>query len=79
MFGLLGLIAAAYARTRRAKAIAVVAGFAVGALIGASRVVLDVHYPSDVVAGACLGLAWLVTCLLVARGLHARRVRALAR
>ena len=79
VFGLLGLIAAAYADTRRAKTIAVVAGFALGALIGASRVVLDVHYLSDVVAGACLGLAWLVTCLLAARGLHARRARAPAR
>jgi undecaprenyl-diphosphatase len=76
VFGLLGLITAAYAHTRRAKTIAVVAGFALGALIGASRVVLDVHYPSDVVAGGCLGLAWLVTCLLVARALDARRGRA---
>ena len=73
--GLLGLVAADFAHTRRAKATAVVAGFAVGGLIGASRVVLDVHDLSDVVAGACLGLAWLVTCLLVARGLHARRAR----
>jgi undecaprenyl-diphosphatase len=75
VFGLLGLMAAAYAHTRRASMIAVVGGFALGTLIGASRVVLDVHYLSDVVAGACLGLAWLVTCLLVGRWLHARRAR----
>jgi membrane-associated phospholipid phosphatase len=29
-------------------------------------VVLNVHFLSDVLAGAALGLAWLVSCLLVA-------------
>jgi len=32
-------------------------GFVIGALIGASRVVLNVDYASDVLAGAALGLA----------------------
>ncbi|TFV55438.1 phosphatase PAP2 family protein [Mycobacterium sp. PS03-16] len=43
---------------------------AVGALvvvtIGIGRVVLNVHHPSDVVAGWALGYAWFVGCLLVA-------------
>jgi len=52
---------------------AVATGFGVGVLIGASRVVLDVHFLSDVLAGAALGLAWLAACLIAARLLHARR------
>ena len=42
---------------------------AVGALIvvaiGIGRVVLNVHYPSDVVAGWALGYAYFVVCLLI--------------
>jgi undecaprenyl-diphosphatase len=73
VFGLLGLLAAAHARTRVRRAGVVVAGFVLGALIGASRVVLNVHYMTDVLAGACLGLAWVAACLLVAHWLRARR------
>jgi undecaprenyl-diphosphatase len=65
VFGLLGLLAATLARTRAQRVAAVAAGFALGGLIGASRVVLGVHYVTDVLAGAFLGLAWLSTCLLV--------------
>jgi undecaprenyl-diphosphatase len=65
VFGLLGLLAATVARTRAQRVAAVGAGFALGPLIGASRVVLGVHYLSDVLAGTHLGLAWLCVCLLV--------------
>ena len=65
VFGLLGLLAATLAGTREQRVAAVGAGFALGALIGASRVVLGVHYLTDVLAGAFLGLAWLCVCLLV--------------
>jgi undecaprenyl-diphosphatase len=65
VFGLLGLLAATVARTRAQRVAAVGAGFALGPLIGASRVVLGVHYLSDVLAGTFLGLAWLCVCLLV--------------
>jgi undecaprenyl-diphosphatase len=76
VFGLLGLYAAALAATRRRRIAAVCAGFAVGCLVAASRVVLNVHFLSDVLAGACLGLAWLCTCLLVDAWLRSRRTRA---
>lgn len=34
-------------------------------LIGASRIYLGMHYPSDVFAGLCLGFAWLMIALLI--------------
>ena len=72
VFGLLGILAATVARTRTQRVVAVCAGFGLAFAIGASRVVLNVHYVSDVLAGWCLGLAWLATCIAGAR-LLARR------
>jgi membrane-associated phospholipid phosphatase len=47
--------------TRWRYAVAVVAALLVVS-VGASRVVLGVHYPSDVIGGWCLAAAWVIAC-----------------
>lgn len=42
-------------------------------VIGFSRVFLGVHWPSDVIAGWCVGAAWAILCSLVARRLQKSR------
>lgn len=39
-------------------------------LIGFSRLYLRVHYPSDVIAGYCIGILWLWCCLRVTSGIR---------
>ena len=43
---------------------------ALTAMVGATRVYLGVHYPSDVLAGWCAGLVWASLCWLVERRLQ---------
>lgn len=64
------------ARTRADRATStylVVAAMVLTLLVGVSRVYLGVHWPSDVLAGWCVGAAWAALCSSVAQALQKRR------
>jgi membrane-associated phospholipid phosphatase len=65
LYGALGVLLAERASSRL-RAAGWLAGAALLALaIGTSRVLLNVHFVSDVAAGFAVGLAWLCCCLIV--------------
>lgn len=70
-----GLFAYWLARRKWAARVPIFAGAAVivGA-IGYARIYLGVHYLSDVVAGYCAGLVWLVVCVSGYEFAESRRV-----
>ena len=57
-------------RWRGRQARALLAGLAVGiaVAVAASRVLLDVHWVSDVIAGLALGWAWFCVCAIAFGG-----------
>ncbi len=70
----LGALLARFAARPRTRIYLLSLAFLLTFLVGSSRVYLGVHYPTDVLAGWCAGLAWALVCWLVARFLQARGV-----
>jgi undecaprenyl-diphosphatase len=55
------------------KTAMIVMALLLSGVIGFSRVYLGVHYPSDVIAGWSVGLAWACLCWLVGWGIGMKR------
>jgi undecaprenyl-diphosphatase len=68
----LGALLARIQSRRRLKAYVVFVAILLTLLIGASRVYLGVHWPTDVLAGWCAGAAWAMGCWLLAIWLQNR-------
>lgn len=62
----LGALLARFHERRRLKALAMAFAMIITALIGASRIYLGVHWPTDVLAGWGLGAAWAALWWLIA-------------
>ncbi|MBX3597577.1 MAG: phosphatase PAP2 family protein [Rhizobiaceae bacterium] len=63
----LGSLLARITQKRQLKIYFLFVAVLLTALVGASRVYLGVHWPSDVLAGWCVGFAWAMLCWLIAR------------
>jgi undecaprenyl-diphosphatase len=63
----LGALLASTRARRRERAWLLGAAAAIAALVGASRVVLGVHWATDVLGGWAFGAAWAIAWLLLAR------------
>ena len=52
-------------KSRRARNLAVAGVVTLSIAVGATRMFVGVHYPSDVLAGWLIGLAWAAACWLI--------------
>ncbi|HEX9311106.1 MAG TPA: phosphatase PAP2 family protein [Gemmatimonadaceae bacterium] len=63
VYSTVAYLAARLHRRRWARWLVMIAAFILIALISISRLYLGVHYPSDVIAGLAIGLAWAGFCM----------------
>ena len=71
---ILAVIVSSIETNRSMKALSFAVAAFLSILIGFSRVYLGVHWPSDVVAGWCLGAAWALVAAVTLRSID-RRLR----
>ena len=69
----LGALLARFAKRRATQVLPIAAAVGITFLVGCSRMILGVHYPTDVLAGwsagaAWAGVAWLAVDRLAAHG-----------
>lgn len=69
----LGLMLARFARSVSASFYCLGVAIFLTLAIGITRVMLGVHYLSDVLAGWCAGTSWAISCWLLAAWLQERR------
>ena len=69
----LGALLAKANPDRRVKAYFVSLALFLTVMVGLSRWYLGVHYPTDVLAGWCVGAAWAILCWCVIRWVELRR------
>lgn len=67
-----GALLAQLAPTRRLQIFSISTAIVLTLMVGMSRIYMGVHYPSDVLAGWCLGAAWALFCVMVASLLQRR-------
>ncbi len=75
VYGTVAYLAARLHRRRWARWLVMAFAFVVIVLISFSRMYLGVHYPSDVVAGVMIGLAWAGFCMATLEGVQRFRPR----
>ena len=71
-FMTLGALLARFAPTRSLQIFSICAAIFLTLLVGMSRLYMGVHYPSDVLAGWCLGSAWALVCSRIAMVMQRR-------
>jgi undecaprenyl-diphosphatase len=61
----LGVLLARVEKSRRLKAYLLATAVLLSLLVGLSRIYLGVHWPTDVLAGWCIGAAWAMSCWFI--------------